>query len=358
MKATTADNNLLFERKQSKVENTNIERLDLLTPPQQLKHQLPLSGQAKATVLNSRSTIQNILNGQDKRVMVISGPCSIHDIDSAKEYATRLHKLHQELSDKLYIVIRVYFEKPRTNIGWKGLINDPELNGTNNINLGLRKARSLLLWLAELGLPVATEALDPITPQYISDLVSWSAIGARTTESQTHREMASGLSMPVGFKNSTDGSLDSAINAILAASSPHSFIGIDNSGQTALLHTSGNPDCHIILRGGRQPNYDQASVAECIDKLQKQQLNSAVIIDCSHGNSSKNHNNQPKVMQNVVKQVIEGNQHIKGVMLESHLIEGNQPLGTNLSYGQSITDSCISWEVTEKLLKETFANLN
>jgi len=344
--------------KQTKVENANIERLDLLTPPQQLKHQLPLSGSAKRTVVNSRSTIQNILKGQDNRLMVISGPCSIHDIDSAKEYATRLHKLHQEYSDKLFIIMRVYFEKPRTNIGWKGLINDPELDGSNNINLGLRKARSLLLWLAELGLPVATEALDPISPQYISDLISWSAIGARTTESQTHREMASGLSMPVGFKNSTDGSLDSAVNAILAASSPHSFIGIDNSGQTALLHTRGNPDCHIILRGGTQPNYDQQSIANCIDKLQQKKLSTAVIIDCSHGNSNKDHNNQPKVMQDVVKQIIAGNHHIKGVMLESHLREGNQSLGTNLTYGQSITDSCISWEVTEKLLKDTFESLN
>jgi len=344
--------------KQTKVENANIERLDLLTPPQQLKHQLPLSGQAKRTVVNSRLTIQNILNGHDNRLMVISGPCSIHDIDSAKEYATRLHKLHQEYSDKLFIIMRVYFEKPRTNVGWKGLINDPELDGSNNINLGLRKARSLLLWLAELGLPVATEALDPISPQYISDLISWSAIGARTTESQTHREMASGLSMPVGFKNSTDGSLDSAVNAILAASAPHSFIGIDNSGQTALLHTRGNPDCHIILRGGTQPNYDQQSIANCIDKLQQKKLSTAVIIDCSHGNSNKDHNNQPKVMQDVVKQVIAGNLHIKGVMLESHLKEGNQSLGANLTYGQSITDSCISWEVTEKLLKDTFESLN
>jgi len=344
--------------KQTKVENANIERLDLLTPPQQLKHQLPLSGQAKRTVVNSRLTIQNILNGHDNRLMVISGPCSIHDIDSAKEYATRLHKLHQEYSDKLFIIMRVYFEKPRTNVGWKGLINDPELDGSNNINLGLRKARSLLLWLAELGLPVATEALDPISPQYISDLISWSAIGARTTESQTHREMASGLSMPVGFKNSTDGSLDSAVNAILAASAPHSFIGIDNSGQTALLHTRGNPDCHIILRGGTQPNYDQQSIANCIDKLQQKKLSTAVIIDCSHGNSNKDHNNQPKVMQDVVKQIIAGNHHIKGVMLESHLREGNQSLGANLTYGQSITDSCISWEVTEKLLKDTFESLN
>jgi 3-deoxy-7-phosphoheptulonate synthase len=344
--------------KQTKVENANIERLDLLTPPQQLKHQLPLSGSAKRTVVNSRSTIQNILNGHDKRLMVISGPCSIHDIDSAKEYATRLHKLHQEYSDKLFIIMRVYFEKPRTNVGWKGLINDPELDGSNNINLGLRKARSLLLWLAELGLPVATEALDPISPQYISDLISWSAIGARTTESQTHREMASGLSMPVGFKNSTDGSLDSAVNAILAASAPHSFIGIDNSGQTALLHTRGNPDCHIILRGGTKPNYDQQSIANCIDKLQQKKLSTAVIIDCSHGNSNKDHNNQPKVMQDVVKQIIAGNHHIKGVMLESHLREGNQSLGANLTYGQSITDSCISWEVTEKLLKDTFESLN
>lgn len=340
------------------IDNVNIERLDLLTPPYKLKHQLLLSQMAQETIIDSRNSIQQIIQGNDKRLIVITGPCSIHDIESAKEYATKLYQLHQKLADRLFIVMRVYFEKPRTTVGWKGLINDPELNGSNNINLGLRKARSLLLWLAELGLPVATEALDPITPQYISDLVSWSAIGARTTESQTHREMASGLSMPVGFKNSTDGSLDSAINAIMAASSPHSFIGIDNGGQSALLHTRGNPDCHVILRGGALPNYDSESVAHCIDMLKQKKLNPAVIIDCSHGNSNKDYNNQPKVMKDVIKQVMDGNNHIRGVMLESHLKAGNQPLIPQLEYGKSITDSCISWEVTEQLLLEAFTDLN
>lgn len=340
------------------VDNINIERLDILTPPYELKHQLPISQQATRTIVESRNSVQQILRGNDKRLIVITGPCSIHDIDSAKEYATKLYRLHQELSDKLFIIMRVYFEKPRTTVGWKGLINDPDLNGSNNINLGLRKARSLLLWLAELGLPVATEALDPITPQYISDLISWSAIGARTTESQTHREMASGLSMPVGFKNSTDGSLDSAINAITAASSAHSFIGIDNSGQSALLHTRGNPDCHIILRGGTTPNYDAQSVAQCIEKLRQKQLNPAVIIDCSHGNSNKDYNNQPGVMNDVISQITDGNQNIKGVMLESHLKSGSQPFSSQLEYGKSITDSCISWEVTEQLLWEAFTALD
>ena len=332
------------------IDNINISRLDLLVTPEILKQQHPLTDQAAKTVINSRKTIQNILDGHDKRLLVIAGPCSIHDIESAKEYASKLKEIHDKLSDKLFIVIRTYFEKPRTNVGWKGLINDPQLDGSNDMNSGLSKARELLSWIAELGLPSATEALDPVTPQYIADLISWSAIGARTTESQTHREMASGLSMPVGFKNSTDGSLTAAINAIISAQSPHTFIGIDNSGNTALLHTNGNPYSHIILRGGKQPNYDKDSVAQCINDLELANIAPRIIIDCSHGNSSKDFNKQPGVARDVMQQVKSGNQTIKGIMLESNLVEGNQKLSKELTYGQSITDSCIGWETTETLL--------
>jgi 3-deoxy-7-phosphoheptulonate synthase len=337
------------------IDNTNINRLDLLISPESLKQQLPLTEQAAKTVINGRKTIQDILDGTDDRLLVIAGPCSIHDIESAKEYAQNLKQLHDKLADKLYIVMRTYFEKPRTNVGWKGLINDPSLDGSNDMNSGLRKARELLSWIADLGLPTATEALDPVTPQYIADLISWSAIGARTTESQTHREMASGLSMPVGFKNSTDGSLTAAVNAIISAQSPHTFIGIDNSGNTALLHTNGNPYSHIILRGGKQPNYDEASVKECIQDLEQANIQPQIIIDCSHGNSSKDFNKQPNVARNVIQQVKSGNKLIKGIMLESHLIEGNQKLSSELTYGQSITDSCIGWDTTDSLLTELAA---
>ena len=332
------------------INNTNINRLDLLLTPEALKIKIPLTEKAANTVINGRNTIQDILDGKDNRTLIIAGPCSIHDLESAKEYAQRLKTLHDKLSDKLFIVMRAYFEKPRTNVGWKGLINDPTLDGSNDMNLGLSKARELLAWIAELGLPTATEALDPVTPQYVADLISWSAIGARTTESQTHREMASGLSMPVGFKNSTDGSLTAAVNAIISAQSPHTFIGIDNGGNTALLHTNGNPYSHIILRGGKTPNYDEQSVAQCISDLEAANINPRIIIDASHGNSSKDFSKQQGVARNVMEQIRAGNQTIKGIMLESHLIEGNQKLSDNLTYGKSITDSCIGWEETEKLL--------
>lgn len=338
--------------KNNTINNTNINRLDLLLTPEALKIKIPLTEKAANTVIKGRNTIQDILDGKDSRTLIIAGPCSIHDLESAKEYAQRLKKLHDELSDKLYIVMRTYFEKPRTNVGWKGLINDPNLDGTNDMNLGLTKGRELLAWIAELGLPTATEALDPVTPQYIADLISWSAIGARTTESQTHREMASGLSMPVGFKNSTDGSLTAAVNAIISAQSPHTFIGIDNGGNTALLHTNGNPYSHIILRGGKTPNYDKQSVTQCISNLEKANITPRIIIDASHGNSSKDFTKQPGVAKNVIKQIKDGNSSIKGIMLESHLVEGNQKLSNNMVYGQSITDSCISWETTESLLRE------
>lgn len=333
------------------INNTNINRLDLLITPESLKRDIPLTEKATATVINGRTAVQNILDGKDSRILVIVGPCSIHDIDSAKEYATRLKKLHDELSDKLYIVMRSYFEKPRTNVGWKGLINDPSLDGSNDMNSGLRKAREFLAWLAELGLPAGTEALDPVTPQYVADLISWSAIGARTTESQTHREMASGLSMPVGFKNSTDGSLTAAVNAIISAQSQHTFIGIDNSGSTALLHTNGNPYSHIILRGGKSPNYDAESVAQCIADLESANIKPQIIIDASHGNSSKDYTKQPVVARDVIKQIKAGNKAIVGIMLESHLEEGNQKLSEDMVYGKSITDSCINWNTTEALLR-------
>ena len=338
--------------KNNTINNTNINRLDLLLTPEALKIKIPLTEKAANTVIKGRNTIQDILDGRDNRTLIIAGPCSIHDLESAKEYAQRLKKLHDELSDKLYIVMRTYFEKPRTNVGWKGLINDPNLDGTNDMNLGLTKGRELLAWIAELGLPTATEALDPVTPQYIADLISWSAIGARTTESQTHREMASGLSMPVGFKNSTDGSLTAAVNAIISAQSPHTFIGIDNGGNTALLHTNGNPYSHIILRGGKTPNYDKQSVTQCISNLEKANITPRIIIDASHGNSSKDFTKQPGVAKDVIKQINDGNSSIKGIMLESHLVEGNQKLSNNMVYVQSITDSCISWETTESLLRE------
>lgn len=340
------------------IDNTNINRLDILTTPESLKHQVPMTEKAATTVINGRETIQNILDGKDTRLLVIAGPCSLHETGSAKDYATKLKKLHDQLSDKMFIVMRAYFEKPRTNVGWKGLINDPNLDGTNDMNSGLRKARELLAWIAELGLPTATEALDPVTPQYIADLISWSAIGARTTESQTHREMASGLSMPVGFKNSTDGSLTAAVNAIISAQSPHTFIGIDNGGNTALLHTNGNPYSHIILRGGKEPNYDAESVKQCINSLNKEDIKPRIIIDASHGNSKKDFVNQPRVARDVVEQVKAGNNSIKGIMLESHLVEGNQSLSENMTYGQSITDSCIGWETTEMLLNDLAETLS
>ncbi len=344
-----------------KTNNLNIEKIDILTSPAALKQDLPLSDNAAQLVTKTRSAIADILSGKDKRLIVICGPCSIHDIEAAKEYALKLKALADKYEDKLLILMRVYFEKPRTHIGWKGFINDPELNGSFNVDSGLRRARALLNWLAELGLASATEALDPISPQYLSDLISWSAIGARTTESQTHREMASGLSMPVGFKNGTDGSLDIAINALIAAKSAHSFMGIDSHGKVALLRTKGNPDAHIILRGGKTPNYEEASIKNLEQKLEKVSINPKFIVDCSHGNSNKDYRNQPKVLENILQQKVAGNQSIIGVMLESHLKAGNQSMNTakeQLEYGVSITDACISWQTTEELLEQAYLSLS
>lgn len=339
-----------------KIENRHIRQLDILTPPERLKRDFPLTEKGRQTVGNARDVIENIMAGRDNRLFVICGPCSIHDVQAAKAYATKLYELHEKYQDKLFIAMRVYFEKPRTNVGWKGFLSDPTLDGKNDMNAGLAQSRELLAHFAELGLPSATEALDPVTPQYLADLIAWAAIGARTTESQTHRQMVSGLSMPVGFKNSTDGNLDVAVNAMIAAANPHRFIGIDNSGQAALLHTAGNPHTHIILRGGKVPNYDAESVQACVNTLQEKDLCSQVIVDCSHGNSKKDYRNQPQVLASVIEQRVGGNAHIAGVMLESHLVEGNQR--EPLTYGQSITDSCIGWAETERVLAETYKVLS
>lgn len=336
--------------------NVHVSNEQVLVTPDELRQELPISEHTLSFIQNARKTISDIVHRRDHRLLVISGPCSIHDVDAAIEYAKKLKKLQQETTDTLYVVMRVYFEKPRTTVGWKGLINDPHLDGSFDIEAGLRKARALLIALAEMELPVATEALDPISPQYLAELFSWSAIGARTSESQTHREMASGLSMPVGFKNGTDGSLGIAINALKSASAPHSFMGINRQGQVAVIATQGNPDGHIILRGGKQPNYDSVCISECEAELEKASLSAGLVVDCSHGNSNKDYRRQPLVADNVVNQILEGNQSIIGIMLESHLNEGNQSSDgksvSELEYGLSITDACINWETTEKLLKK------
>jgi 3-deoxy-7-phosphoheptulonate synthase len=279
----------------------------------------------------------------------------VHDVDAAKAYARELKKLHDQYKDSLYIVMRVYFEKPRTTVGWKGLINDPHMDGSFDVESGLRKARELLIYLTELGLPLATEALDPISPQYLAELFSWSAIGARTTESQTHREMASGLSMPIGFKNGTNGSLDVAINALQSAASSHRFMGINRQGQVALIKTSGNPDGHVILRGGKQPNYDSVNISECEGVLAKHSLEPGIVVDCSHGNSNKDYRRQPLVATNVFNQIVEGNKSIIGIMLESNINAGNQSSElavADMEYGVSVTDACIDLDSTKTLLAE------
>ncbi len=341
--------------------NTNVLAERILISPAQLKRHMPNTPEGDEAVWQARQTIQNILTGKDHRLLVVTGPCSIHDVDAAIEYAHKLHKLHQELSESLYIVMRIYFEKPRTTVGWKGLINDPKMDDSFQIEEGLHKARKLLIQLADMGLPAATEALDPISPQYLSDLFAWSAIGARTTESQTHREMASGLSTPVGFKNGTDGNLAVAINALESVSRPHSFLGIDQAGQVTVIQTKGNAAAHIILRGGGgQPNYDSVNIALCEEELREAGLPENIMVDCSHGNSNKNFHLQPLVVENVIGQIIGGNKSIMGIMLESNLKEGNQKIPSDLSkleYGVSVTDACIGWADTEKLLRVMHAKL-
>ena len=333
--------------------NINVLSQDVLLTPTQLKAALPLSEAAAETVATGRRTVEAILDRRDPRLLVVIGPCSIHDVEAAKEYAKRLKALSEQVADSLYVVMRVYFEKPRTTVGWKGLINDPNLNDSFCIEEGLHKARELLIWINELGLPTATEALDPISPQYLSELMAWSAIGARTTESQTHREMASGLSMPVGFKNGTDGSLQVAINALHSVSAPHRFLWIDDAGQVAVIATRGNRYGHVVLRGGKAPNYDAESVASCEQELAAADLAQNLMIDCSHANSAKQFERQLLVAEDVAQQIQAGNRSIIGLMLESHLHQGKQSLPEDLSqlqYGVSITDACIGWEATERLL--------
>ena len=331
-----------------------VETRPLLSPAT-IHSELPIAEKAAAIVAQTRQKIRQILCGEDHRLLVIVGPCSIHDVQAASEYGKKLHRLRDELKDCLEIVMRVYFEKPRTTTGWKGLINDPHLDGSYDINTGLKKARKLLLELADLGLPAATELLDPIIPQYIADVISWTAIGARTTESQTHREMASGLSMPVGFKNGTDGSLHSAINAMLAASHPHHFLGINYQGLASIVTTTGNPDTHLVLRGGqRGPNYDAAQVESAAIALARHSLNPRLMVDCSHGNSDKDYTRQPAVLENLADQVAAGSPHIMGVMIESHLVAGKQSVPRDLKrlvYGKSITDACVDFATTTTMLR-------
>ncbi|SEI37697.1 3-deoxy-D-arabinoheptulosonate-7-phosphate synthase [Allopseudospirillum japonicum] len=338
------------------LDNLNVISQDLLITPEQLKQEIPLTEAASAAVLEGRTSIQNILDRKDPRLFVVVGPCSIHDLAAARDYGQRLAKLAEQVKDTLYIVMRVYFEKPRTTVGWKGLINDPHLNDSFQIEEGLHIGRKLLVELSEMGLPLATEALDPISPQYLQDCVSWSAIGARTTESQTHREMASGLSCPVGFKNGTDGSLDVAINALKSVAHPHNFLGINQGGQVAIIRTKGNAYGHVVLRGGNgKPNYDSVSVALCEQDLEKAKLPKNIMIDCSHANSNKDPSLQPLVLENVTNQIIEGNQSILGLMIESNIGWGSQALNSDLSqleYGVSVTDACIDWPTTEKSLLE------
>jgi 3-deoxy-7-phosphoheptulonate synthase len=324
-----------------------------LTAPHILKQEIPIRAAANKAVVSGRAHIEAILRKEDRRLLVIVGPCSIHDEAAALEYASRLNRLRNQVAETLYVVMRVYFEKPRTTVGWKGMINDPDLDGTCDITAGLRKARSLLRQINEMGLPAATEMLDSITAQYVADLVSWSAIGARTAESQSHREMASGLSMPVGFKNSTDGNLSSAINALTAARAPQSFLGIDQDGKTCVVKTGGNPWVHIVLRGGKRPNYDPISLEEARLRLIEKNLPEAIMVDCSHANSMKKYQGQAVVWKNVIGQYLSGNEALIGLMLESNLHEGNQKFSgdtASLKFGVSITDECISWETTEQLL--------
>ena len=341
---------------QNDIDDVNLQSIHPLVTPAELKTELPLTESAYQTVLHGRETIRNILDGKDKRIFVVIGPCSIHDPVAAHEYADRLKVLSDKIKDSIYIVMRVYFEKPRTTVGWKGLINDPDMNDSFNIEKGLRIGRKLLVELNEKGLPCATEALDPNSPQYYQDLITWSAIGARTTESQTHREMSSGLSSPVGFKNGTDGGLTVATNAMQSVKHGHHFLGLNNQGQVSVIRTSGNPYAHVVLRGGNgKPNYDAGSVAEAEAALAKAKVSTKIMIDTSHANSNKDPFLQPLVLKNITEQIIDGNKSIIGIMVESHLKGGRQEIPENicdLEYGKSVTDGCIDWDTTEKVLLE------
>ena len=341
------------------IHNVNVADQRVLMSPKDLWAQVSVPDELLQFVAESRHTIETIIDGRDPRLMVVVGPCSIHDVDAARDYARRLKALSERVSDQLYIVMRVYFEKPRTTVGWKGLINDPAMNDSFDIDLGLKIGRTLLRDILAIGLPTATEALDPITPQYLNDLICWSAIGARTTESQTHREMASGLSSPVGFKNGTDGGLDVAINALKSVSHPHRFLGINADGCVSVIETTGNQYGHVVLRGGSSgPNYQSDAIKRCEEALRNAGLPTHIMVDCSHANSGKDPSQQPSVARNVAQQIAAGSQSIMGLMLESNLEAGNQPIPEDLAalrYGVSVTDGCIDWNTTEALLIELAA---
>jgi 3-deoxy-7-phosphoheptulonate synthase len=328
------------------IDDIRIQEIKELAPPSHVLRAFPTDDKAGETVFASRSAIHRILNGQEDRLLVVVGPCSIHDPKAARDYADRLVEQRRRFADTLEVVMRVYFEKPRTTVGWKGLINDPDLDGSFQINKGLRTARELLLDINSLGLPAGTEFLDMITPQYVADLVSWGAIGARTTESQVHRELASGLSCPVGFKNGTDGNLRIALDAVKAASEPHHFLSVTKGGHSAIVSTSGNEDCHVILRGGSTPNYDRESIADAAKVSEAAGLPARLMVDASHGNSQKKHENQIGVIGDIAEQIAEGERRVFGVMIESNLVAGRQELGAELTYGQSVTDACVGWEDT------------
>ena len=338
----------------NQIHNKNIETETVITSPIELRQQISVSEQGKENILSSRNTVEDIFLGNDDRLIVIVGPCSIHDINAAKEYALKLLTLQKEVEKSIFIVMRVYFEKPRTTVGWKGLISDPDMDNSLDVEKGLRQGRELLAWLAEKNIPTGTEALNPITPQYLADLISWCAIGARTTESQTHREMSSGLSMPVGFKNGTDGNLTMAINAIKACSSKQSFLGINDKGQISTFKAKGNKSSHIILRGGAKPNYDKDAMNHCEKLLKENDLAERIMIDCSHDNSNQDYRNQGKVIEDIKSQILLGNKSIFGVMLESNLFSGKQKILDNkddMQYGVSVTDGCIDWQETEEVIR-------
>lgn len=344
-----------------RLENVNIESVQLLATPREMLRAVPQTSRSIATVLKGRETIERILDGDDQRRIAVIGPCSIHDLEAAEEYALRLKKLSEAVAETIYIVMRVYFEKPRSALGWKGLINDPYMNDTFHIEEGIRMARQFLIRVAEIGLPAATEVLDTLMPQYIGDLISYSVIGARTAEAQTHREIASGISTPVGFKNATDGSFGAAINGIRAAMGPHHFLGVTEDGLPAIFNTTGNPYPHIVLRGGKQPNYDVTSIAQCEQALSNAHLPNHIIVDCSHSNSGKKAERQPIVLRDILAQIEHGNQSIIGFMLESNLEWGNQALPKDLKdlrCGISITDACIDWKTTEEILLEAHQRLS
>ena len=338
------------------LENVNVSAFDAMPTPEELHARLPLSVKAAHTVNQGRSTLRCIFDCKDYRLFAVVGPCSIHDPNAGLDYARRLHELSREIGDTICLVMRVYFEKPRTTVGWKGYINDPYMDDSFRVDVGMEKARDFLLKINELGLPTGTEALDPISPQYYGDLIAWTAIGARTTASQTHREMSSGLSTPVGFKNGTSGDLAVAVNAILSASKPHSFLGINGQGRVAIVRTSGNRHGHVVLRGGdSRPNYDTVSVSMAEQALTKAKLPHNIVVDCSHANSSKKPELQPLVMADVVNQIRLGNKSLVGVMIESNIEAGNQPIPADLSqlrYGCSVTDACVDWSTTEKMLRD------